>query len=1149
MMLLVIVMAFAACKEKEDVATSLAEPTDIAASGKTISWNAVEGASKYEVIVQEKDPVETEDTFYTLNVTATGKYPIKIRAVGVNANGTTIYSKYVDYTFVNAKQLDTPILSLNDKTIAWSAVENASSYSITVIDKYTSKAYEGTQTELTFSMDNEKFRETGKYTVQVKAIPAEEQDIYVESEIGSKTYIVTEKLATPTISSVGSSAIIWTKVANASSYVLYLYDLDTSTLVDEYIADSYTYTFSSMDLENNHNYYCVVKAIGDHEVYLDSEVGTRNPEYDLHLIDGIDASSISFDKSTGKTIMSFDVKNVEYLSDYVVKLKVSTADSTASLKTQEYDIKAKDGQLTYTLYDGEYVSNLVLYDKRSAGTYKNTEDYNSKYTYYTFNGATYTEVTSSNLDDNIEYFIQFSGDNYIKARGEKTYVLAQASTFSTKKEYYLKEGNVYTLLTSKYVEYGNYASLDDDDTTTIYLKKGSGDTYTLLGTKAAIQEGDRSEEHYYVYVPFTSLPDSGEVYEAVYADISASEYSANTYYTCSAHYDFTVDEMFITYDTLLNPTHRLEEKFYGKTYSISITTNAIHTNYLPGSTISLDETFTSYRIPTKVSTSVEWADSAIKNYFETEVEYTAFATKYNDYYVVESLGDLQYASIKSDANFVQIRDIDFGSYAWNPIANFTGIFDGNNKVISNVVYANKANTGLFATTTGATLKNIFILGASNVAAPKAQIGGIVGYADTTTIENCYVDVSFKNVKYAGGIAAKATESTISNCQTDITATSINSAAGIVYDADDVDILRCISTGSITISDAYVSIGDYDALNANAYNLVDLDKIYRKDDTNYILLDTYNHRDQDVFKQDGSYYDEYFYRIVSNGDVVVGGIVSDFASTTTNDITACVADVEIKVTTKHVNAIAGGLAGSASSAIITKSYSGNKYTTNYPYRMEMVVNGESTCAGGLVGFIDETTIEDCHSNIRVSAKDYFAGFVGASEHTNVINRCYSTGGVSNQDAEHAKDLFIAAASDDLTANACYVYCPTPTSESVTKAEKASTFDAIMTGINENKAGSLTSIEGFYEPCETGVVFASEYVDKGKIGHDVKIRPYYAVYENDAFVVVNMYTNGERTDLSEAGDYTVKGTSFIILQEKTNDNSGLIFVIKVVSSNDN
>lgn len=88
---------------------------------------------------------------------------------------------------------------------------------------------------------------------------------------------------------------------------------------------------------------------------------------------------------------------------------------------------------------------------------------------------------------------------------------------------------------------------------------------------------------------------------------------------------------------------------------------------------------------------------------------------------------------------------------------YAGTFDGNGHTISGLsVNATAANQGLFGVINGATIKNLKIEG--HVTSSNNYVGGIVGKIQQGTIENCSFSggvTTTKSGSYAGGIAGYA----------------------------------------------------------------------------------------------------------------------------------------------------------------------------------------------------------------------------------------------------------------------------------------------------------------------------------------------------------------------------------------------------------
>ncbi|MBO5378695.1 MAG: right-handed parallel beta-helix repeat-containing protein [Clostridia bacterium] len=144
-----------------------------------------------------------------------------------------------------------------------------------------------------------------------------------------------------------------------------------------------------------------------------------------------------------------------------------------------------------------------------------------------------------------------------------------------------------------------------------------------------------------------------------------------------------------------------------------------------------------------------------------------------DPYIVGSIDDLftlaaevnggnnykgMYVKLTADIDFNEIATYSVRAAAnWEPIgtvdAPFSGTFDGNGKVISNIIVGDGSTSyvGLFGKATGATIKNVTV---NNITATGiSYVGGIVGMGYTGTIENCHVtgDIKIYGNYMVGGI--------------------------------------------------------------------------------------------------------------------------------------------------------------------------------------------------------------------------------------------------------------------------------------------------------------------------------------------------------------------------------------------------------------
>lgn len=186
---------------------------------------------------------------------------------------------------------------------------------------------------------------------------------------------------------------------------------------------------------------------------------------------------------------------------------------------------------------------------------------------------------------------------------------------------------------------------------------------------------------------------------------------------------------------------------------------------------------------------------------------------------VYTAADLLAISSAPNNNYILMADVDLSGYAWEPLCNdsdapFTGIFEGNGHVISNL----KGVNGLFGYTSSvsssAEIRNVGIENASVFAQYEDQwngiIGGIVACAqEDTTISNCYFQGDIdSNANMIGGIAGRfSSEDPVEYCWMagDIRSTNVGGSydaprvGGILAESGRSSYLTvngCIHSGSI-----------------------------------------------------------------------------------------------------------------------------------------------------------------------------------------------------------------------------------------------------------------------------------------------------------------------------------------------------------------
>ena len=210
---------------------------------------------------------------------------------------------------------------------------------------------------------------------------------------------------------------------------------------------------------------------------------------------------------------------------------------------------------------------------------------------------------------------------------------------------------------------------------------------------------------------------------------------------------------------------------------------------------------------------------------------------------------------------VLTADIDLKNEEWTPIGigngtrngvpidfPYSGTFDGNGHTISglNVNYRNK-NGGLFCYVMNATIKNLTVAGSvTHSSGDGVAYGGIVGCADSSTIENCTNRCTVTGNWYAGGIVGWSTDSDIIGCANFGNISSPSFSGGICgritgqVDAYGIDatIRDCYNVGMVSGKYAggitgQSDSGNIDILIANCYNVGSL---HGSDDRGEIIGD-------------------------------------------------------------------------------------------------------------------------------------------------------------------------------------------------------------------------------------------------------------------------------------------------------------------------
>ena len=191
-------------------------------------------------------------------------------------------------------------------------------------------------------------------------------------------------------------------------------------------------------------------------------------------------------------------------------------------------------------------------------------------------------------------------------------------------------------------------------------------------------------------------------------------------------------------------------------------------------------------------------DAYVKGATYTQT-FTVTETNYN----IATAQDLLNIKNNTEGDYKLTADIDMSGVSFSPLPDFTGSLDGQGHVIRNLTFnnPNQDQAALFATTHGATIKNLGIEGANIVG--NANAAAIVGRAYGGTIQSCYVANSYiEGRDHVGSIAGDMNVNdnvgvTISDCLSDAKLkTRSYQVGGLVGVTNGGTIQNCYFSGTI-----------------------------------------------------------------------------------------------------------------------------------------------------------------------------------------------------------------------------------------------------------------------------------------------------------------------------------------------------------------
>jgi len=169
----------------------------------------------------------------------------------------------------------------------------------------------------------------------------------------------------------------------------------------------------------------------------------------------------------------------------------------------------------------------------------------------------------------------------------------------------------------------------------------------------------------------------------------------------------------------------------------------------------------------------------------------------------------QFISKESNSDFLYFElktDIDLNSIEWKPMgtenSSFTGYFDGNDHIISNLKIHNEhlESIGLFGNAKDAIISNLTVINATIMG--DKNVGGICGYANNCQIKNCkFQGILSSDTEncHLGGICGVDVNGKIINCQTsgEIQVSGMECEAGGIVGTSSGEIRKCENHSLIT----------------------------------------------------------------------------------------------------------------------------------------------------------------------------------------------------------------------------------------------------------------------------------------------------------------------------------------------------------------
>jgi len=312
-------------------------------------------------------------------------------------------------------------------------------------------------------------------------------------------------------------------------------------------------------------------------------------------------------------------------------------------------------------------------------------------------------------------------------------------------------------------------------------------------------------------------------------------------------------------------------------------------------------------------------------------------------------------------HFILTADVNLAGVTLTPVGNsstwFTGVFDGNDNIISNAVINQPGSNyiGLFGYVACGQIRNLGIEDVNITG--RNYVGGLVGWNNVGTITGCYASGSVSGTSdYVGGLVGWNWSGLLTACYATGSATGRYSVGGLMG-ANHGTLISCYATGSVigTGNDAGGLVGN---------------------------------------NRSGSLTSCYATGSVSGTSGYVGGLVGYNESGT---ITSCYASGSVSGDYAVGGLVGGNYPGSLTSCYATGSVTGRASVGglvggNYGTLTSCYATGSASGTvqvGGLVGYNSYRTLTACYATGSVSGTNSVGGLVGRNDSDSVLGSFWDT----------------------------------------------------------------------------------------------------------------------------------------------------------------